>query len=142
MFIASKFHELYPPVISDYIQVTKNSYSKQELLAMETSVISVLEFNIHCTVPATLLESYSIAVGAYQDSNVLVYASFLIDLSLLVADFFKFKTSLIVIIALAMGLSITPIKDKSREHDQSERLSSPQLGELSATTREGRQASL
>ena len=104
MFIACKFHELYPPVISDYIQITKNSYSKQELLAMEASVIIALEFNIHCTVPATLLESYSLAVGAYNDSSVLIYASFLIDLSLLVADFFKFKTSLIVIVALAMGL--------------------------------------
>jgi len=41
-----------------------------------------------------------------------------------------------------MGLSIAPIKDEAREHDQSERLASPQLGEFSAATREGRQASL
>lgn len=29
MFIACKLHELYPPVISDFIQVTKNSFTKQ-----------------------------------------------------------------------------------------------------------------
>jgi len=91
---------------------------------METSVISALEFNIHFTIPATLLESYSIAVNACGDSSVLVYASFLIDLSLLVADFMKFKTSLVVIVALAMGLSI-PIKDEAGEpNQQAERLAS------------------
>ena len=29
MFIACKLYELYPPVISDFIQVTKNSFTKQ-----------------------------------------------------------------------------------------------------------------
>ena len=29
MFIACKIHELYPPVVSDFIQVTKNSFTKE-----------------------------------------------------------------------------------------------------------------
>lgn len=29
MFLACKFHELYPPIVSDFIQVTKNSFTKE-----------------------------------------------------------------------------------------------------------------
>ena len=104
MFIACKFHELYPPVISDFIQVTKNSFTKEQLLQMETQVMMTLEFSIHCTIPMALLESYSMAIGICHDSEVLIYACYLIDLSMLSAEFLKYSISNIVICALTMSL--------------------------------------
>ena len=50
---------------------------------METKLLIALEFDINCTIPVTLLESYSMAIDAHLDQEVLVYASYLIDLSLL-----------------------------------------------------------
>ena len=105
MFIACKFHELYPPVISDFIQVTKNSFTKEQLLAMEVSVMRTLQFDINYPSPATLLESYSLAVNTSADTGVLVHASLLVDLTLLSADFLGFRPSLVVICALATALA-------------------------------------
>lgn len=65
MFIACKLHELYPPVISDFIQVTKDSFTKQQMLAMEVQVMNVLDFDLNCTLPVALLESYSLAIDIY-----------------------------------------------------------------------------
>ena len=43
-------------------------------------------------------------MGIHQDTDVLLYACYLIDLSLLSADFLKFPASLIIICALSMSL--------------------------------------
>ena len=43
-------------------------------------------------------------MGIHQDTDVLLYACYLIDLSLLSSDFLKFPASLIVICALSMSL--------------------------------------
>ena len=83
MFIASKIHELYPPMITDFVQVTKNSFSKDQILKMEVHIMHTLDFELNCTIPAALLESYSLAIGVYKDREVLVGACHLIDLSLL-----------------------------------------------------------
>ena len=51
MFIACKFHELYPPVISDFIQVTYNSFTKKQLLELEVEMMIALDFDFNCTIP-------------------------------------------------------------------------------------------
>ena len=43
-------------------------------------------------------------MGIHQDTDVLLYACYLIDLSLLSSDFLKFPASLIVTCALSMSL--------------------------------------
>ena len=63
-----------------------------------------LEFSIHCTIPLALLESYSMAIGLCEDSEVLTYACYLIDLSMLSSEFLKFSISNVVICALTMSL--------------------------------------
>ena len=62
MFLACKYYELYPPVISDFIQMTKNSFTKSQLLMMESQVISHLDFKFYHTPPISLLESYTLAI--------------------------------------------------------------------------------
>lgn len=105
MFTASKFHDLHPHMVSDFILVTKNSFTVDQLLAMETSILSAVEFDLHMVLPCTLLESYCIAINAVEDNATLVYANYLIDLSLLEIDFLQFDSQIVVIVALAMGLS-------------------------------------
>jgi cyclin-A len=49
MFIAAKFQEIYPPVLSDFVTCANNIYSAKELLDMEFRVLTVLEFDVNCT---------------------------------------------------------------------------------------------
>ena len=90
MFIASKFHEIHPHVVSDFILVTKNSYTAAQLLAMEASILRAVEFELNRVLPSTLLESYCIAVDACDDNATISYANYLIDMSLLETEFAQF----------------------------------------------------
>ena len=44
MLIASKYEEIYPPIVTDFVYITDNAYSKKEILEMEESILSNLEF--------------------------------------------------------------------------------------------------
>lgn len=46
LFIASKFNEIYCPKIKDFIMLTGNSYTSDELLDMEKRVLTCLDFNV------------------------------------------------------------------------------------------------
>ena len=46
MLIATKYEEIYPPTVKDLIYISKNTYSKSEILAMEMKILSTLEFKI------------------------------------------------------------------------------------------------
>jgi hypothetical protein len=41
LFIASKYEELYPPEINDYVFIADDAYTKQQILAMEKNIVTV-----------------------------------------------------------------------------------------------------
>ena len=49
MFIASKFQEIYPPIMTDFIEMTKNSFKPKLMRAFETKVLKTIEFDVNCT---------------------------------------------------------------------------------------------
>ncbi|KAL4467064.1 hypothetical protein ABPG74_010661 [Tetrahymena malaccensis] len=58
LFIASKYEEIYPPNLNDFVEATQKAYRKNDVLQMEGSIICALNFNL--TVPTSLrfLERY------------------------------------------------------------------------------------
>jgi len=52
LLIAAKFEELYPPQVQDFVYITDKAYSKEEVLRMEVSMLTVLEFQV-CRPTAT-----------------------------------------------------------------------------------------
>ncbi len=71
---------------------------------MEVQIMRVLDFDLNHTLPVALLESYSLAVDIYQDKEAMIYASYLIDISMLAHAYSKFPTALIVICAMTVSL--------------------------------------
>jgi Cyclin, N-terminal domain len=41
LFIASKYEELYPPEINDYVFIADDAYTKQQILDMEKQIVRV-----------------------------------------------------------------------------------------------------
>ena len=81
--------------------------------------MKVLDFDLNCTLPVALLESYSLAIDIYQDKEVLINASYLIDISLLSHVYLKFTSSLVVICALSMSLQkLIGQQSKDQENSQ------------------------
>ena len=44
LLIATKYEEIYPPTVKDFIYVTKNAYKRSEILDMERNILFTLEF--------------------------------------------------------------------------------------------------
>eukprot|EP00930_Biecheleria_cincta_P002206 TRINITY_DN103226_c0_g1_i1.p1 TRINITY_DN103226_c0_g1~~TRINITY_DN103226_c0_g1_i1.p1 ORF type:complete len:406 (-),score=63.31 TRINITY_DN103226_c0_g1_i1:121-1338(-) len=61
MLISAKFEEIYPPEIRDFVYITDNAYTKQEIQRMEVRMLSVLNFELCCPTVAHYLESYQSA---------------------------------------------------------------------------------
>jgi len=49
MLIASKYEEIYPPKVKEFIYISANTYNKEEVLRMERYMLATLDF--HLTVP-------------------------------------------------------------------------------------------
>lgn len=59
LWIASKYEEIYPPRMQNYIQVTDSSYSVQELKNMEGKILLTLNFELQIITPLALIEAAS-----------------------------------------------------------------------------------
>ena len=55
LWIASKYEEIYPPRMRNYVDVTDSSYSTAELKAMEGRILLALHFNLTRVTPLSLL---------------------------------------------------------------------------------------
>ena len=44
LLIASKYEEIYPPTVKDFVYISKNSFNSSQILDMETQILFLLEF--------------------------------------------------------------------------------------------------
>lgn len=45
LLIASKYEELYPPEVQDFVYITDNTYTKEQILTMEKHILKVSSVN-------------------------------------------------------------------------------------------------
>lgn len=81
LLIASKYEEIYPPEVKDFVFITDNTYTKEDVLQMEYNILSTLQFDITFPTPHRFLERFMRVLG--DDSQVASYAQFLMELSLI-----------------------------------------------------------
>jgi G2/mitotic-specific cyclin-B, other len=46
MLIACKYEEIYPPIVKDFVYITDNAYTKEEILEQERKMLVALDFDI------------------------------------------------------------------------------------------------
>lgn len=59
MFVASKYEEMYAPEIGDFVYITDNSYSKEQVRCMERLILQTLDFRLGKPLPIHFLRRYS-----------------------------------------------------------------------------------
>ena len=105
MLIACKYEEIYPPIVRDFVYITDNAYTKEEILAMERQMLQTLDFNIQTTSSYRFLERF--CKIAKVDSLIFNLSRYLIELSLLYSKMLRFSNSNLAASALYLSLKMT-----------------------------------
>ncbi|KAL8487597.1 hypothetical protein ACS0TY_024061 [Phlomoides rotata] len=111
MLIASKYEEISPPHVDDFCYITDNTYTKKELVKMESDVLNSLKFEMgNPTVKTFLRRITRISQGDYVTSSLQLefLGYYLAELSLLEYGCIKFLPSMVA--ASVMFLSRFTLK--------------------------------
>jgi cyclin B len=57
--IATKYEEIYPPTVKEFIYLTDDTFTRKEVLEMERRILFYIEFGITETSSYRFLERYS-----------------------------------------------------------------------------------
>jgi len=102
MVIAAKYQEIYPPTIEDFVYMTDDACSKNQVITMEQLVLSELDFSINFPTPNYFLEVFARAIGVPDQPHVVSGSAFLVDLAILMHQEQVFVPSTIALSALRL----------------------------------------
>jgi len=101
MFVASKFEEIAPPEIGDWVYITDNAYTKDDVLLVEVSMLQTLSFNI---VVPTAAHFFDVLAAANSCDEVQKsVAQYLLELALLDTRMLQYTPSHVVSAALLLS---------------------------------------
>ena len=59
MFVASKYEEMYSPVITDFVYVCDNAYRAEDILDIEEKIVQTLNYSFCRPLPLHFLRRYT-----------------------------------------------------------------------------------
>ncbi|XP_016087731.1 cyclin-A2 [Sinocyclocheilus grahami] len=86
MLLSSKFEEIYPPEVAEFVYITDDTYTKKQVLRMEHLVLTVLSFDLAAPTINQFLTQYFLHQPV--SSKVESLSMFLGELSLIDCDTF------------------------------------------------------
>ena len=110
MFIASKYEEILSPVVCDFVKITKEAYSKEEVLRMERIMLQVLDFNLTIASPNVFLKRY-LKCGRCTELQTYI-AIYLTELSLMDYSQLEFTPSTLACAAVYLSKHLTQDLEK------------------------------
>ncbi|XP_031393076.1 putative cyclin-B3-1 isoform X2 [Punica granatum] len=109
LLLASKYEDFWHPRIKDLISVSAESYTREQMLRMESSILKKLKFRLNIPTPYVFMLRF---LKAAQSDKVLEHLAFyLIELSLVEYEALEFRSSLLCASAIYVArltLQISP----------------------------------
>ncbi|RDY10030.1 Cyclin-A2-2, partial [Mucuna pruriens] len=106
MLIASKYEEICAPRVEEFCFITDNTYTKAEVLKMESEVLNLLHFQLSSPTTKTFIRRFILAAhSSYKVSYVELefLANYLAELTLVEYSFLQFLPSLIAASAVLLA---------------------------------------
>lgn len=107
MMIASKYEEICAPQVEEFCYITDNTYFKDEVLEMESSVLNYLKFEMTAPTPKCFLRRFvRAAQGATDEVSSMqleCLANFLAELSLIEYSMLCYAPSLVAASAIFLA---------------------------------------
>ncbi|NP_001089712.1 cyclin A2 L homeolog [Xenopus laevis] len=102
MLLASKFEEIYPPEVAEFVYITDDTYTKKQVLKMEHLVLKVLSFDLASPTILQYLNQYFQIHPVFPKVESL--SMFLGELSLIDADpFLRYLPSVVAAAAFVIA---------------------------------------
>ncbi|KAL0545587.1 hypothetical protein IC582_015476 [Cucumis melo] len=98
MLIASKYEEISPPHVEEFVYITDNTYNREEVVEMEAEILKSLEFELGNPTIKTFLRRFTLVAQETYEFNTLQFeflGYYLAELSLLDYNCVKFLPSLV-----------------------------------------------
>eukprot|EP00762_Andalucia_godoyi_P006730 ANDGO_06145.mRNA.1 Cyclin-A1-1 len=102
MLIAAKYEEIVAPTVEEFVYITDNTYSREDVLKTEGQMLNILRFNITAVTIMDFLPRFLRAGNA--DSRVSQLALFLSELTLQEYQFLHYTPSMIAAAAVSLAL--------------------------------------
>lgn len=110
MLLASKYEEIYAPQVDEFVFITDNTYSRDELLAAEKEALGDLRFSLSAPTSKTFLRRFvkaALADGcgsADADAKLPPLAAYVCELALLEYDAVAFLPSQVRVVVVVFFL--------------------------------------
>ncbi|KAL5205621.1 hypothetical protein ABZP36_033830 [Zizania latifolia] len=98
MLIASKYEEISPPHVEDFCYITDNTYTRHEVVKMESDILKLLEFEMGSPTIKTFLRRFTRSSQEDKKRSALLLeflGSYLAELSLLDYSCLRFLPSVV-----------------------------------------------
>ncbi|KAL9912260.1 G2/mitotic-specific cyclin-B-like isoform 1-T2 [Glossina fuscipes fuscipes] len=104
LFIASKYEEVHPPALYDFVYITDGTYTTQQIRQMELKILKTLKCNLSRPLPIHFLQRFSKAADA--DSTHRAMSKYFVELSMIETDMAHHKPSEIAAAAVYLSSNI------------------------------------
>ncbi|GFR40494.1 hypothetical protein Agub_g1062 [Astrephomene gubernaculifera] len=101
MWIAAKYEEIYPPNVSEFSYITDNTYSREQLVAMEEDILKKLKYEL--TVPTAKTFLRRLLQVCNPDDQLHFVSNYLTEISLMEASMLNFLPSEIAAAAVYLA---------------------------------------
>ncbi|XP_048595576.1 cyclin-B2-1 isoform X2 [Brassica napus] len=98
LLLACKYEEVSVPVVEDLVLISDKAYTRNDVLDMEKTMLSTLQFNVSLPTQYPFLKRFLKAAQADKKCEML--ASFLIELALVEYEMLQFQPSLLAATAV------------------------------------------
>ncbi|KAF3500157.1 hypothetical protein F2Q69_00040468 [Brassica cretica] len=98
LLLACKYEEVSVPVVEDLVLISDKAYARNDVLDMEKTMLSTLQFNVSLPTQYPFLKRFLKAAQADKKCEML--ASFLIELALVEYEMLRFQPSLLAATAV------------------------------------------
>jgi len=115
MLIAAKYEEIYAPEVRDFVYISDQAYTRDQILAMESIMLNTLGFYI--TAPTALRFGERLCRVAKVSSETENLIRYLMELTMQDSKFLRYRPSEIAAAAAYLGMKSTGhVWDASVEH--------------------------
>jgi len=95
MLLASKYEEVYAPETRDFVYISNNVYSKEDIFKMEILICTTLEYTFHISSPIFFISYFSKILDASQEE--IIFSVYIFELHLVDYDSLAFQVDVISI---------------------------------------------